>query len=209
MSMKTLKFLTPLFLLFAFYATTNAQSTTDPDSVCAGAMGKSYKVTGTPGSTYQWFVNGGTQASGGNTDSITINWSSTPGTDTLKVLEFNTIGCPGDTIRLAVVRLPLPTVAISGTDSICINSSTVAFKLKMTFTGVGPWTIGYTEAGTARSVTTNANPYTFNSQVYTSSGIKNYAITSLTARLGCVGTFSGGAAVTVFPKPSTSAISHY
>jgi hypothetical protein len=207
--MKTLKFLTPFFLLFAFYATSNAQSTTDPDSVCAGAMGKSYKVSGTAGSTYQWFVNGGTQASGGSTDSVTINWSSIAGVDTLKVLEFNTIGCPGDTIRLAVVRLPLPTVALSGTDSICLNSATVSFDLKMAFTGVGPWTVGYTEAGTARSVTTNSNPYTFNSQVFGTSGIKNYAVTTITARKGCSGSFSGGAAVTVFPKPSTSAITHY
>lgn len=207
--MKTLKLLTLFFMLTAAYVTTQAQSTTSPDSVCAGATGKSYKVAGTPGSTYQWFVNGGTQASGGSTDSITVNWSLTPGTDTLKVLEFNTIGCPGDTIKLAVVRLPIPTVALSGTDSICINSSTVAFKLKMTFTGVGPWTVGYTEDGTARSVTTTLNPYTFNSQVYSASGVKNYAVSTIEGRLGCVGTKSGAAAVTVFPKPSTSAIRHY
>jgi hypothetical protein len=204
MSMKTLKLLNLFILMLATYAASHAQSA--PDSVCAGAVATSYTVAGTAGSTYQWFVSGGTQASGGNTDSITINWSATPGIDTLKVLEFNTIGCPGDTIRLAVVRLAPPTVVLSGTDSICINSATVASRLTMTFTGLGPWVVGYTEDGAARTVTTTSNPYTFNSHVYTTSGVKNYAISTIEGRLGCTGTQSGAAAVTVFPKPSTSAI---
>ena len=185
------------------------QSTTDPDSVCAGATGKIYQVPKTAGSTYQWIVTGGTQASGGSSDSITINWSILPGTDTLKVIEYNAIGCPGDTIKLAVVRLPLPTVVLSGTDSICINSATTAFKLQMTFTGVSPWDVTYTEDGSTKVISTTSNPYTFNSKVYTSAGVKAYSINSLTSRLGCVGTKSGSAAVTVFPKPSTSAIRHY
>lgn len=185
------------------------QSTTDPDSVCAGATGKIYQVTRTTGSTYQWIITGGTQASGGTSDSITINWSATAGTDTLKVVEYNAIGCPGDTIKLAVVRLPLPTVVLSGTDSICLNSATTAFRLTMTFTGVSPWDVSYTEAGTTRTLSTSTNPYTFNSQVYTTAGTKAYAVNSITSRLGCAGTKSGSATVTVFPKPSTSAIRHY
>jgi hypothetical protein len=79
----------------------------------------------------------------------------------------------------------------------------------MTFTGVGPWLVNYYEDGNPRSITTSANPYTFNSQVYTSSGVKTYSINTIEGRLGCVGTKSGAAAVTVFPKPSTSAIRHY
>jgi hypothetical protein len=187
-----------------------AQSTTDPDSVCAGATGKIYQVTPTAGSTYSWsLTGGGTIASGAGTDSIAINWNNTAGTDTLRVIEFNAIGCPGDTIRLAVVRLPLPTVSLSGTDSICLNSATTTYKLTMNFTGVSPWTVSYTEDGTNRSVTTTSNPYTFNSQVYTSAGSKLYSISSVSGRLGCVGSKSGSAEVTVFPKPSTSAIRHY
>jgi hypothetical protein len=187
----------------------HGQSTSDPDSVCAGATGKIYQVTKTAGSNYQWIITGGTQVSGGTSDSITINWSTTPGTDTLKVIEYNAIGCPGDTIKLAVVRLPLPTVVLSGTDSICINSATTAFKLQMTFTGVSPWDVTYTEDGSTRTLSTSTNPYTFNSQVYTSSGVKSYAITNVTSRLGCIGTKSGNATVTVFTKPSTSSIRHY
>lgn len=207
--MKKLNYFILALLGVCYINSSFGQSTTDPDSVCAGATGKIYQVTKTTGSTYQWFVSGGTQASGGTSDSITIDWSATAGTDTLKVVEYNAIGCPGDTIKLAVVRLPLPTVALSGTDSICLNSATTSFHLTMTFTGVSPWDVSYTEDGTTRTVTTSTNPYTFNSQVYTTSGTKAYTINSVTSRLGCVGTKSGSAAVTVFPKPSTSAIRHY
>lgn len=199
----TLPFTLILFLVAPFCY---AQSTASPDTVCAGATSVSYSITGTSGSTFQWVVNGGVQASGGNTDSITVNWSSTPGMDTLKVVEFNVIGCPGDTIRLAVVRTVPPTVAIAGADSICVNSSTVAAKLNLTFTGYAPWTVTYTEDGTTRSVTTSDNPYTFNSQVFNTAGIKPYAATLVKDRLGCSGTQTGTAAVTVFPKPTTSAI---
>lgn len=185
-----------------------AQSTASPDTVCAGASA-SYSITGTAGSTFHWVVNGGTKTFGGNTDSISVTWSSTPGIDTLKVIEFNSIGCPGDTIKLAVVRLTPPTVAISGTDSICINSATVLFKLRMNFTGLAPWSVTYTEDGTTRNVTTSANPYTFNSQVYNAPGVKPYAVTVLQDRFGCAGTKTGTANVTVFPKPSTSAIRRY
>lgn len=210
--MRTLTFTvatTTLILLFILvFNPCNAQSTASPDTVCAGSS-VSYSISGTPGSSFLWIVAGGTKVSGGNSDSIRVNWSLTPGLDTLKVVEFNVIGCPGDTIKLAVVRLTPPTVAIAGTDSICINSSTVASKLKMTFTGFAPWTVTYTEDGTPRNITTSANPYTFNSQVFNAAGAKPYAVTMLQDRFGCAGTQSGSATVTVFPKPNTSAIRRY
>ncbi len=207
--MKNIQTIALLCFSSVWFCSAQAQSTTDPDSVCAGATGKIYQVPKTAGSTYQWFVNGGTQASGGNSDSITINWSTIAGTDTLKVVEHNAIGCPGDTIKLAVVRLPLPTVVLSGTDSICINSASTTYQLSLAFTGISPWTVAYTEDGTTRNITTSSNPYIFNSQVYTSSGLKNYSVTTLTSRLGCVGSNTGNAVITVFPKPNTSAIRHY
>lgn len=186
-----------------------AQSTASPDTVCAGATGKIYKVNGLTGSTYSWIISNGTKASGGNTDSITIDWSATPGTDVLKVVEINFLGCPGDTVSLPVVRLAPPTLVVSGTDSICLNSATVLSKLTFTFTGTSPWTVGYTEDGTPKTVTTSANPYQFNSQVYNTPGVKAYVPTQINDRLNCAGTFSGSASVTVMPKPTTSPIVHY
>lgn len=194
--------------LFPFSAI--AQSTSSIDSICAGSTNKSYKIIGSLGSTFAWtFSGGGTKTSGGSSDSITVDWSSTPGIDTLTVIESNTIGCPGDPIQLVVVRLAPPTVVLSGTDSICLNSATVLSKLQMDFTGYAPWIVNYTEAGTSRSATTSLTQYNFDSQVFSTAGVKTYAITSLTDRFGCSGTYSGSAAVTVFPKPSTSAIIHF
>jgi len=191
-------------------ASVSAQSTISPDSVCAGANGKAYKVVGTPGSTFSWVISGGTKVSGGTTDSIRVNWSATPGTGYVKVVEFNVIGCPGDTIDLTVVRLVPPFAVISGTDSICINSATVLNPLKIAFTGgLGPWNLTYSEDGSSVAVNTNLNPYTFNSKVYSSAGVKNYSMLTITDRFGCSGSGSGSASVTVFGKPSTSAISHY
>ena len=202
-----------LFILFVLSTMTlmaNAQSSSSPDSVCAGANGKTYKVTSTPGNQCHWSITGGGSIITSSTlDSIQINWSSTPGTDTIKVVETNPIGCLGDTISLPVVRLPIPTVVLSGSDSICQYSASTTFQLKMNFTGVSPWTVTYLEDGVSRSVTTTSNPYTFNSQVYSTGGIKSYSISNLNGRLGCNGTKSGAAAITVFPKPTTSAISHY
>ncbi|OYU95198.1 MAG: hypothetical protein CFE21_12905 [Bacteroidetes bacterium B1(2017)] len=206
----TLLFKLAFFSLFLTLSTSIfAQSTATPDTVCAGASGKIYKVSGQTGSTFNWVIKNGTKASGGTSDSITINWSATPGIDTLKVVEVNFLGCPGDTVSLAVLRLAPPTVVVSGTDSICLNSATVLAKLQMNFTGQAPWLVNYTEAGVARTVSTSSNPYNFNSQLFTTAGIKAYIPTSISDRLGCSGTYSGSASVTVMPKPATSAIMHY
>src|ERR1017187_6717847 len=133
--------------------TTNlqAQSTTSPDTVCAGKTGASYYVSKTPGSTFHWIVPNGTIASGNNTDSITVNWSSTPGTDTMKVVEINAHGCYGDTQKLAVYRMPLPTATLSGTDtSVCQNFAT---SFTVAFTGIGPWNFSYSNGTTTTSLT--------------------------------------------------------
>lgn len=192
--------LTPVAVLFS----------QTPDSVCAGTTNAIYQLAAGSGNTCHWsLTGGGTIVTTASHDSILINWSSTPGTDTLKVVETNAIGCPGDTNYLPVVRLPLPTVVLSGADSICQFSASFSGKLTMTFTGVSPWTVNYTEDGNARTVSTSSNPYTFNSMVYVTGGVKNYSLNTVTARKGCSGTPSGSATVTVFPKPATSPIIHY
>jgi hypothetical protein len=86
-------------------------------SVCAGTTGVAYSVINTPGSTYNWILEGGSQAGGGNSNSITINWGMLPGQHRVRVVENN--GCTiGDTISYTVTLLPLPSVSFSGLDSI-------------------------------------------------------------------------------------------
>jgi hypothetical protein len=86
-------------------------------SACAGTSGAAYSVINTPGSSYTWIVEGGTQAGGGNTNSITVNWGMSPGSQSIRVLESN--GCAqGDTVSLNVTLFALPMVSYSGLDSI-------------------------------------------------------------------------------------------
>jgi DNA polymerase/3'-5' exonuclease PolX len=86
-------------------------------SVCAGTTGTNYSVVNTPGSTYQWFITGGSQAGGGISNNITVNWGILPGSCKVKVVENN--GCTtGDTVSLNITLHPLPSVSFSGLDSI-------------------------------------------------------------------------------------------
>jgi hypothetical protein len=181
-----------------------AQTTTSPDTVCQGAQGVPYHVNGSVGSTYVWVVNGGTKASGGTTDSITVNWNNTSGTDTLKVVEISQYGCPGDTQKLAVFRMPTPTATISGADSICYNNNS---SFSVAFTGIGPWTFSYTD-GTDTTTISNisSSPYTVVKTNLTST--KTYSLVSVVNKFGCTGTVSGSAQVVVHPKPTTSGIYH-
>src|SRR6185503_12868148 len=88
-------------------------STVTPDTVCAGATGEAYQVTNTSGATYHWVITGGTKATGGTTNAITVNWSNTTGTGKVQVVEENASGCFGDTVNLPVFRMPLPTASLS------------------------------------------------------------------------------------------------
>lgn len=90
---------------------------TGNSDVCEGTTGVTYSVVNTSGSTYQWFVTGGTQVSGTNTNSITVDWGNTSGPGKVQVVEDN--GCTkGDTVSLAVNMNPLPTVSFTGLDSV-------------------------------------------------------------------------------------------
>jgi hypothetical protein len=68
------KLLTILFVSIGL--TSFAQTTINPDTVCANAVGEQYFVTNTPTSTYQWTVTGGggTLQTGQGTNSITVDW---------------------------------------------------------------------------------------------------------------------------------------
>lgn len=201
--MKTQRLLIALFFaLFAFgINTAQAQSI---DTVCAGATGVSYSVTNTTGSTYFWVINGGTQASGGNTNSITVDWNTTSSTDTLKVVERNSAGCFGDTVRLAVYRMPIPTASINAADTLCFNT---ASSFTVSFTGVGPWSFSYSD-GTDTTTVNNISTTTYQVNTPVLSSSTTYTLVSVTNQTGCNGTVSGSAVMTVIPKPTTSAIIH-
>ncbi|MES2559225.1 MAG: T9SS type A sorting domain-containing protein, partial [Bacteroidota bacterium] len=60
-----------------------------------------YSVINTTGSTYNWNIKGGTKVSGGNTNSILVDWDSIA-YGQVSVIETNSSGCKGDTVKLTM-----------------------------------------------------------------------------------------------------------
>jgi len=124
-SRKNKKFTLVLILLISFTIfQANSQVTTSPDSVCVGSSGVVYFVNGSTGSSFNWAVTGpGNTINSNGNNSITVDWSTIPGTDTLSVVETNVYGCVGDPVYLPILRLPLPT-AIAGPDGLICEGNT-------------------------------------------------------------------------------------
>jgi hypothetical protein len=62
---------------------------------------QAYSVTQSPGSTYNWTVNGGSIIAGQGNNTIQVLWS-VPGTGQVTVVETDSAGCVGDTVILVV-----------------------------------------------------------------------------------------------------------
>ena len=94
-----------------------------PDSICVNtANGINYSVATTGGYTYNWLITNGTQASGGTTGAIGVNFTGT-GTATIGVIANNPYGCKADTIFKNVFIKSLP-AAVAGVDqSFCSGGS--------------------------------------------------------------------------------------
>ena len=105
------KLLLFLGIISLFESNSYSQITTNPDTVCVGAVGENYWVTNTAGSTYDWTLNGGggSIASGQGTSAITVDWGNSPGLypTAVTVVETNAAGCT-DTVELDIFIL-LPT----------------------------------------------------------------------------------------------------
>lgn len=174
------------------------------DSVCAGTSGKTYYVTATSGSTYNWTINGGTQASGGTSNSITVDFNSNSGVDTIMVQETDSNGCQADPVYLAVVRLDNPTASISGATTLCNEDSA---QVTVSLTGAYPISLTYND-GTSNITVNNISSSSY--QFYTGSltSTTSYSLVSVEDNNTCSATPSGSVQVTVFPKPTTSQIFH-
>ena len=183
---------------------TKAQSSSAIDTVCAGTTGKTYYVGAKAGSVYNWTVDGGIQASGGSSDSISVDFDATTGSDTIWVQETDSNGCLADPVFVVVVRMPLPTASISGTTSVCYNDSA---QVTVNLTGTFPLELTYSD-GSGNIVERNisSSPFQFYTGILPST--TTYSLVNVTDVLSCSSTPSGSATVTVNPKPVTGAIFH-
>jgi hypothetical protein len=151
---RILFFISIVMLLFSFNS--QAQSTANPDTVCAGSN-VYYKIPSpTAGSTFTWgiYKSGGSIQTTAQSDSIRVVWENTAGTDSLWVFETNAAGCKGDTAKLTVVRVASPTAEFDNA-TLCYGET-----LNVTFTGFPPFAIEYTlDGNTVTQSGITQNPY--------------------------------------------------
>jgi len=156
-----------------------SQTTINPDTVCANAIGEQYFVTNTPTSTYQWTITGGgTLQTGQTTNSITVDWGGVMGlwVNAVEVIESNAAGCPGAPILLDVFVLDLsgnaigpfcpgdPTTALVGSPfgGTWSGTGVTANAFDPATAGIGTYILTYDMAGctTSINVTVNNGPIT-------------------------------------------------
>ncbi|MBI2269612.1 MAG: T9SS type A sorting domain-containing protein [Bacteroidetes bacterium] len=134
----------------------SASSITGSASVCTNASGEAYSVTNTTGNTYTWIITGGTQAGGGTTNSITVNWGATGMFGSVQVTETNDCGDNNTPVILPVYVNPIATSAISGLTSVAASQTGITYSVTATPGYTYSWTItGGTQAsgGTSNSIT--------------------------------------------------------
>lgn len=110
-------------------------------TICPNSKGISYSVgiTG-PGSTYKWFVSGGTIVSQ-NKNEVIVNWGN-EGQGMVKVIEVNRLGCPGDTVYLPVNKTYfLIGETIKGDTSLCEFSQGQIYDVIYTKNSEYHWSI--------------------------------------------------------------------
>ena len=171
------KFITVLFVCFGLAS--YGQTTINPDTVCANAVGEQYFVTNTPTSTYNWTITGGggVLQTGQGTNSITVDWGGVSGLypNAVEVIESNANGCPGAPVLLDVFVLNLtghaigpfcegdPTTPLVGNPAGGTWSGTgVVANSFQPSTGVGNYVLTYTLGGcnTTINVVVNNGPVT-------------------------------------------------
>ncbi len=166
-------------------------------SYCAGAS--SITVKGPDGyQNYNWFTyTGGAFINPvlGTTQTLVISPAPAPGSQlAIDLIPYTGFGCR-DTIYSTLAPVAQPTVALSGSGTICPGSST---NLNFTLTGTGPWNINYTDGITVgtQSLVIPSSPYTL---AVSPSQTVTYTITNITDALCANSTPNASAIVTVTP----------
>jgi len=129
---------------------------TGTTAVCTGESTVLYSVTDNSPNTYTWIITGGTQASGGTTNSITVDWGSTGmANGNVRVIERNSCS-NGVPVDLPVTIHSVPPSTISGRTAVAENTSGEAYSVTNTTGYTYTWTItGGTQVsgGTTNSIT--------------------------------------------------------
>lgn len=213
--MKTEKIIRQAVLTIALFTSIFAFSQSDEyiDTVCAGGL-EHYKVMKTEGSTYTWEISGGGKAIYGvdtKMDSIMVEWANSTelSEEFVKVTETNKYGRSGELVELKVLKYPVPTAVISGSDTIYDGNSGTD-KIKIDLTGTGPWDIVYNDGKTDVPVNgIDVSPFTVETRALSNPPEQHkFTLISIKNESGCAGQVSGSAVVVVSPPIKTSKIFH-
>ncbi len=165
--------------------------------------------------TFTYTINGGSpqtlqSAAPSNTATIAVP-TTTPGVFTyalVSVSDGNGLECLQTATGSAVVTVnPLPAATISGTSTVCLNSTAPNIR----FTGsnaTAPYTFTYTINGGAPQTvtTTGSDPFADVSVPTGTRGVYTYALVSVkdASTTACTQNQTGTAAITILPTPSAA-----
>ena len=93
-----------------------------PVNACAGGYPATYKVSNqNPNNNFYWEITGGTIVGPSDKNTVDVLWGNGP-TGKIRYLEYNSFGCPGDTVELNIKISPRPVKKpIDGPGVLCID----------------------------------------------------------------------------------------
>lgn len=186
-------------------------------AVCKDAPSPSVTFTGSAGNppyTFSYNINGGASqtisTTGSNSVVTLVVPTSTAGTFTYNltgVVDINNTVCSGSpTVSATITVNPLPTATITGTATVCLNSTSPAISFTGA-NGTAPYTFSYTiNGGPAQTITTTSGNSVQLNAPTTVAGIYVYELVSVVdaSSTACSQNQSGTVTITVFPTPSAT-----
>ena len=121
---------------------------------CVGDLSNStYFTPFTPGSLYEWEVEGGEVVSGQGTNQVLINWQ-TVGTGRVWYREFNPdiADCEGTSDPLEVTVLPGLTAEVTASHVLCFGEATGSINLVPGGGNLGPYTVSWSNGMSGENI---------------------------------------------------------
>ncbi|WP_366927245.1 gliding motility-associated C-terminal domain-containing protein [Flavobacterium sp.] len=177
-------------------------------SVCPGGSA-TVTFTGTPNATVNYTINGGTPASivlnASGTASFTQTYTATTTYSLVSVTTGGTTSCTQNVFGTVVITvLPLPSVAITASQTICPGQSAT-----VNFTGTANATVTYTiNGGPNQTITLNASGTASITNTYTATTTFSLVSVASGGTPSCTGPASGSVVITVVPPPTVNIFSN-